>query len=206
MPVPEKYTPTQIVEAKRYLQSHDLLDVWVIYAASATPDTWHGNTLTNLVNNLFRFKSLSEKQRKFAKSLANQIKDPEGSQPKKEAIDVSAIVGAFNNASAKLKRPKLHLANFVFSLAPKTGKNPGAIYVKQGEIYLGKIVNNEFTPTFTCDAPTVAKVIEVAASPKDAAEAFGHTTGSCAVCGKTLTNPESKRRGIGPICAAKFGW
>jgi hypothetical protein len=35
-------------------------------------------------------------------------------------------------------------------------------------------------------------------------EAFGKAFGVCGECGRTLTNPESIKRGIGPICAGKF--
>lgn len=38
----------------------------------------------------------------------------------------------------------------------------------------------------------------------DEAEAFGCRVGVCACCGRTLTNPESVARGIGPICAQRF--
>lgn len=35
---------------------------------------------------------------------------------------------------------------------------------------------------------------------------YGHEFGHCGVCGRGLTNDESRERGIGPICAAKMGW
>jgi hypothetical protein len=35
-------------------------------------------------------------------------------------------------------------------------------------------------------------------------EEFGKAFGVCGECGRTLTNPESIERGIGPICAGKF--
>ena len=28
----------------------------------------------------------------------------------------------------------------------------------------------------------------------------------CSLCGRTLTNDESRTRGIGPICIEKMGW
>lgn len=37
-------------------------------------------------------------------------------------------------------------------------------------------------------------------------ELYGRTLGSCGVCGRTLTDPDSIARGIGPHCAAKMGW
>jgi hypothetical protein len=40
--------------------------------------------------------------------------------------------------------------------------------------------------------------------PKAAAVEFGHRTGSCCVCGRTLTDPESIAKGIGPICEGRF--
>lgn len=33
----------------------------------------------------------------------------------------------------------------------------------------------------------------------------GFAVGSCGCCGRELTDPESIRQGIGPICADKFG-
>jgi hypothetical protein len=38
-----------------------------------------------------------------------------------------------------------------------------------------------------------------------AAVAYGRKTGCCAICSRTLTDPESVARGIGPICAERFG-
>lgn len=43
------------------------------------------------------------------------------------------------------------------------------------------------------------------ADPAAAAVEYGHRTGSCCICGRTLTDPESIAAGIGPICAGKFG-
>lgn len=43
-------------------------------------------------------------------------------------------------------------------------------------------------------------------SPMTLAQAaqFGHLHGVCLVCCKQLTDPESVKRGIGPVCAKKF--
>jgi uncharacterized protein DUF6011 len=40
---------------------------------------------------------------------------------------------------------------------------------------------------------------------EDARRLFGVVTGRCAWCGKPLTDPESKMRGIGPDCFASLG-
>lgn len=44
------------------------------------------------------------------------------------------------------------------------------------------------------------------AGPQSAAERYGRELGKCGICGRTLTNDESRARGIGPICAESYGW
>lgn len=46
----------------------------------------------------------------------------------------------------------------------------------------------------------------IAADPQGASARYGHELGHCGVCGKTLTDEESRARGIGPVCAGKMGW
>ena len=125
------------------------------------------------------------------------------------AIDVSAIATAFAKAQSNMiLRPKLRLADFVFSLAPLSGKNAGSIYVKRAsdDQYLGKVTAGQFHAVRECDDATRAQVVEVAADPASAAKAYGLRFGICSVCARVLTAGESIDRGIGPICAEKFGW
>jgi len=42
--------------------------------------------------------------------------------------------------------------------------------------------------------------------PKEASQLYGKELGHCGVCGRILTNQESRDLGIGPICAGKMGW
>lgn len=124
-----------------------------------------------------------------------------------KAIDIRPIEQVFAAATGNgLRRPLLRLAGFQFSLAKADGRNAGAIYVKQDGAYLGKVMEGRFTRSRDCGADQEAEILRVAAEPKDAAIAYGRLTGACAVCGRTLDNKESVARGIGPICAEKFGW
>lgn len=70
--------------------------------------------------------------------------------------------------------------------------------------YLGKVTRSG------CDSrlsDTVKEVIMGAASdPLNAAIRYGKVSGECSCCGRELTDPRSIERGIGPICAEKFGW
>lgn len=44
----------------------------------------------------------------------------------------------------------------------------------------------------------------IAEDPKGALVAYGRRTGSCGLCGRKLTDPESVELGIGPICLSKL--
>ena len=54
------------------------------------------------------------------------------------------------------------------------------------------------------EAANAIKAIEP--DPGLASQLFGHAVGACGVCGSPLTDPESIRLGIGPICAKKYDW
>jgi hypothetical protein len=56
-------------------------------------------------------------------------------------------------------------------------------------------------------AEAVATVLDaIKADPKAASILYGLKLGACGVCGRTLTNQESRDAGIGPICREKMGW
>jgi Family of unknown function (DUF6011) len=125
------------------------------------------------------------------------------------SVSIAAIETAFSAAKdAGIKAPKLRLAGFKFSPAKAHSANAGAIYVVDAaqDEYLGKIVGGKFVRSFKCEAVTEAKVLEVCADPEQAAVAYGKQFGQCACCGRELSDPESVARGIGPICAGRFGW
>lgn len=44
----------------------------------------------------------------------------------------------------------------------------------------------------------------IARDPVTLSRSYGQETGTCGVCGRTLTDPESITAGIGPVCAARF--
>lgn len=125
--------------------------------------------------------------------------------------DAAGVKAALEVAKAsKLKFPKLRLDGFVFSLAPNTGTNAGAVYVKTKEdgesLYLGKIVGGKFLASRDCNPELTPRIVAAASNPAEAAKAYGLKTGICACCGAELTNGESIARGIGPICAQKWGF
>ena len=137
-----------------------------------------------------------------------EIVEPAPVEPKAPAIKTDKLSAAFKSAKAKgLKRPILRFDAFNASLAPEGGKNPGAIYIKtkSGE-YAGKISKDgEFKASRDCPADMRGAIEATMADPLSAAVAYGRRTGQCSCCGRELTAGESIDRGIGPVCAEKFG-
>lgn len=129
-------------------------------------------------------------------------------------VDISPIAEAFERARRKgLRHPKMYLlgndTRLVFSRAPDTGKNAGAIYVKanggdEAGTYLGKVQHGKFFSSREC-TPTLSSDVEAAcADPENAAIAYGKKFGICACCHRDLSDPVSVARGIGPVCATNF--
>lgn len=129
------------------------------------------------------------------------------------ALDVTAIRTVLQS------RKKVMVALFTFSMAPAHGNNPGAIYVKDNGAYVGKIPAgaSTFAPGRDFDQSRLPALVEAMANPAEAVKADAARRAKalledptmsipCGCCGLTLTNPESIARGIGPICAGKWGF
>lgn len=134
-----------------------------------------------------------------------------------EDLDVSLIQAAFDKAIAAAKADphaegikwlQLRFEGLRFSPAKASSKNPGAIYaVDTGtDAYLGKCIDGKFSRTRDCTDEHFNHIAEIAKDPAAAARAYGLKFKHCGICGRELTNPESRARGIGPICASKFGF
>ncbi len=125
------------------------------------------------------------------------------------ALDPQAlapILAAFAHATATLKRPHMYLGAYRVTLAKPDSANPGALYVKRGENYLGKITAAKFLQSRDCTNEDALAVVRLARDPLAHALAHGRETGQCAICNRTLSDPASLAAGIGPICAKNFGW
>lgn len=126
------------------------------------------------------------------------------------AVDTTQLEKAFARVNPTLRSPAINVGRYRFSPAPATkrdgtpGANPGAIYVKEDGQYLGKMLGGKFLARCTQEAMTA--VLAIAADPLGKAIEHGKLTGRCAICNRKLTDEDSTDRGIGPICAEKFGW
>lgn len=120
------------------------------------------------------------------------------------AVDTTQLEKVFARVNPILRKPALNVGPFRFSPAPAHGRNPGAIYVKHEGQYLGKMLGGRFLAQCTQEA--LDQVLGIAADPLGKAIEHGRLTGRCAICNRKLTDEDSTDRGIGPICASKFGW
>jgi hypothetical protein len=86
-----------------------------------------------------------------------------------------------------------------------TGKWAGWTFVSDAAEYgKGKRYGNQ-KPGATYRGEIEAELRAIAADPQAAMAAYGHLTSTCGICGRPLEDADSVARGIGPICAARFG-
>lgn len=147
---------------------------------------------------------LTERERDRIKSIISDIRHGE-EVSKSEASDLIATLIAARDAKPKPER-----------------KNAAPGYYVHGEDFLVVVENRAKTNTYAKRLVvtkengrskarwTYAKGLGFAVAdltPMTLAQAasFGHLHGVCLVCCKQLTDPESVKRGIGPVCATKFG-
>jgi hypothetical protein len=182
----------------------------------ATAPRWE--MAASLLAGLHRYGDLTEKQMAvvhngIARDAARTTERAEriASAPAVAVDGVDRLKASFDQAIAysaakglKLS-PRITIDGMTISPAKATSANPGALYVKAGQEYLGKVANGRFYASRECSKEDETKVLAFVADPAEAAKVYGQTTGTCCICNATLRS-EWKFKGIGPICAEKFGW
>lgn len=124
------------------------------------------------------------------------------------SVDLSKVFDLFSTAQNNgLKRPKLYFEDFILSLAPESGRNAGYLYVKQNNDYLGKVSpDGNFVAVRGLEGQSIVDQLSaVVENPLEALAVVGKKTGRCGCCGRELTNSDSIKAGIGPICAGRWG-
>lgn len=187
----------------RFAAQHPDVAAWL----DAAPQSFH--FAVSLASQVYAKGTLSDRQIEAARRcIANSAAAAQRVAQAPEA-ELPLLEQAFAKArESGLQRPKMTITGFRFSPAGETSRNPGAIYAKDREsgTYLGKFAAGRFVRSRDCDELTQAKLISIAKDPLAHAIAHGKLTGSCAICSRKLTDPESVERGIGPICSEKYGW
>lgn len=65
-------------------------------------------------------------------------------------------------------------------------------------------VSDDYLPVARAQVPGILD--RIAQDPGRALTRYGHEIGRCGVCNRTLTDEVSRERGIGPVCASKYGF
>ena len=162
---------------------------------------------SSLVGQHSRRGKLSERQWDAAERMIRKVDATRARKAETQrAVDVSAVERLFDTARGNgLKRPTFRADGITLSLAGPNSRNAGAIYVKQGETYMGKVMNSTFMPSRDASPVIAEKLAEIVRDPLASAVKYGRDTGICACCGRLLTDPASVELGIGPVCKTRWG-
>jgi hypothetical protein len=157
---------------------------------------------------LHKWGSLTERQLTAVHGAIARAQIAKTKAENAPSVSLEPVEVAFRKAQdAGIARPKLRLGEFTFSPAPANGKNPNAIYVKGADgTYLGKVAGGRLFTVASVSPAVEQDIVAVASDPLNSAIAYGKRYGKCSVCARTLTDEDSINRGIGPVCAERFGW
>lgn len=161
------------------------------------------------IKNTPSVRMATEGQKRFITSLNSQL-----SSPILTETDISKITFAeVNNTLDMLKSKIANERNAPKATKAATVITPGIyrneesgeifkVYKARGGSHLlcKKMIDDEFVYQGAANR-FIRGCVRVSI---DEAKEYGRRTGSCMICSRELTNPESITNGIGPICASKF--
>jgi hypothetical protein len=168
----------------------------------------------------FGTRGLSEKQVVWVEKLLARATGTEPQPQGTQVGNIKPLVDLLETAKAHLKRPAIVLRAGDFdirlSIAGERAKVPGSITVlsadrngEEGRDWYGRITREgEYQPSrkFEAQQTAIGQALSAMASdPAKAASEYGHLTGRCCFCNRTLDDERSTAVGYGPVCAKHFG-
>jgi len=158
-----------------------------------------GNTFAcDLVNK----KKLSDKQIAWIHYLATENLQESLSKEKIEGEFLFLVEKMYSAVKGKVRNLKLRLPGVTLSTVSR-GHNVGCVYIFENDIYAGKITDRGILQAKVSE-DTRNILLDANDNLLQLAKIYGHETGNCSVCGRTLSDPLSVQMGIGPICAERF--
>ena len=185
--------------------------------------TW-SEFATSLYESIAKYGGLSEKQLTAALSMREKCEARQAERDaKRKAAEQSApvfpsIPARFNAATESgLKYPKIRLTTAAgdpvkLQRNGDRSRYPGHVSVTDGgpfgaNEYYGRIdLEGRFHATRKATGEIVDVLRVLNDNPDGAVKVQGQRTGNCCLCGRELTKHDSIDRGIGPICAGKWGF
>lgn len=161
-----------------------------------------------------KFNRLSDKQYAWAHKLAVDYINRQTESQQQDDSQGAQFAGLFKPFMAARAKGARRLTMRFSDAILKLNKSGDAIWVLsatekvEGDYglqpkYLGKVTPNRVDSRIPDSVKET--LVAAAADPLSAAIRYGRETGFCSCCGRELTNKESIRLGIGPICREKFG-
>jgi hypothetical protein len=159
----------------------------------------------SLYDQFVKYGRWSDKQTPWVEKMIARAQQKQA--PKIEGINLTGITQLFQTAvDHGVKHPKITIQvngiEMTLSRAGDHSRNPGFIYVCQGEDYRGKV-----SPlgVYLGNDAVVPALKALSADPTRTAALHGQVTGACCFCNRKLTTGESIAVGYGPDCADHYG-
>jgi hypothetical protein len=162
----------------------------------------HNVKFNTFVNDLLAKKNLTVSQESWIHYLATQdlidSETPVVFGPYKQLVNKMYDAGAYRATKFQVRLPGITLSTV------NKGANIGCVYVYENNQYVAKI-----TATGGLIGNVSEDVMNLLEDANDnllqLAKIYGHETGTCSICARTLSDPLSIQMGIGPICAKRLG-
>lgn len=157
----------------------------------------------NFAMNLVSRKNLSEKQIAWIHYLATENLTQDLEKETQEPGQYSSLVKKMYDAVKSPNRKfTVRLPGVTIATVTK-GANQGALYLYENNSYVGKITQNgDLKANITEDTKNLLE--DANENLLQLAKIYGHETGECSICGRTLSDPLSIQMGIGPVCAKRL--
>ena len=151
--------------------------------------------------NLVAKKKASEKQIAWMHYLATQdvidAQTPVEFGPYKQLVNKMYDAGAYRATKFQVRLPGITLSTV------NKGANIGCVYVYENNNYVAKITSTgDLIGNVSEDVKNLLE--DANDNLLQLAKIYGHETGTCSICARTLSDPLSIQMGIGPICAKRL--
>lgn len=161
----------------------------------------HNVKYNDFVESLLAKRNVTIKQESWMHYLATQdlidSETPIEFGPYKQLVNTMYDAGAYRSSKFQVRLPGITLSTVT------RGINVGAIYVYENNEYAAKITSNgELIGNVSEDVKNLLE--DANDNLLQLAKIYGHETGNCSICGRTLSDPLSIQMGIGPVCAKRF--
>ena len=155
----------------------------------------------NFAMDLVEKKKVSATQIAWMHYLATQdvidSQTPVEFGPYKQLVNKMYDAGAYRASKFQVRLPGMTLSTV------NKGANIGCVYVFENNNYVAKI-----TSTGDLKGNVSEDVSNMLEDANDnllqLAKIYGHQTGTCSICARTLNDPLSVQMGIGPVCAKRL--